>query len=77
MMPIVTLLDSTFNPLALLGVWSPIPDTYFAPENCSMKFTSTLPYPQTPFRGFFLLPETSPELEFRRYKFTQNSHLHG
>lgn len=32
MMPIVTLLDSTFNPLVLSGVWSPIPDIYFAPE---------------------------------------------
>ena len=43
--PIVLLLNVTFNPLVILGVWSPIPDIYFAPEYESMKESSTLPHP--------------------------------
>jgi len=59
-MPIVIISDITSNPLVILGVWSPIPDNYFAPEYCSTKFTSTLPHPN-PFPGFFFASLKRPE----------------
>ena len=75
-MPIVTLLDITFNPLVILGVWFPIPGIYLAPEYCSTKFVlHTLPHPKPLSGVFFCLPETSCERKFRRYKFTKIGHL--
>ncbi len=52
-MPIVTLLDITFNPLVILSVWSPIPDIHFDPGILKYEVRLLLfPIPN-PFPGFF------------------------
>ena len=55
MVPIVTLLDSTSNPLALLGVWSQY-QTYTLPRKIVVRSLLLLfPIPN-PFPGFFFAP---------------------